>query len=422
MTSRVTATKPRRRGILALAAAVLLIAASGCAKDSTSQGSSATATSGSSSTATPQEIDAATAQRLDAAIEQAMKAASIPGAIIGVWGPDGRYIRAMGVADKASGAPMKVDFYSRIGSETKTFTVTGVLQLADQGKLGLDDPIAKFIDGVPHGDKITLRQLARMQSGLFNYSETKGFQQALFADPRHHFSPQELLAWAFAEPAVFPPGEGFQYCNTNTILLGLVVEKISGQPLPDYIRDHILTTLGMSHTSFPTTNAFPDPHAQGYTVQTADGAETTATDWDPSWAWAAGAMISNLDDMHIWAPALATGKLLTPAMQTQRLQTVGAPGIPTQDGYGLGIFNLGGWVGHNGSLPGYQTVAVYLPEKQTTMAIFINTDIEYQGAEPSTTLATAITNVISPDHIYTLGPPVREPDLTPSPAPTTKPR
>ena len=367
-------------------------------------------------------MDAATAQRLDAAIDQAMKAASIPGAIVGVWGPGGSYVRAVGVADKATAAPMRTDFYSRIGSETKTFTVTGMLQLADQGKLGVDDPIAKFIDGVPQGDKITLRQLARMQSGLFNYSETTGFQQALLADPRRHFSPQELLGWAFAEPAVFPPGGGFEYCNTNTILLGLVVEKVGGQPLPDYVRDHILTPLGLRHTSFPTTNAFPEPHAQGYTVQTADGAVTSATDWDPSWAWAAGAMISNLDDMHIWAPALATGKLLTPAMQTQRLQTVGAPGLPSQDGYGLGIFNLGGWIGHNGSLPGYQTVAVYLPEKQTTMVILLNTDISYRGAEPSTTLATAITNVITPDHIYTLGAPVREPDLTPSPAPTTKPR
>ena len=106
-------------------------------------------------------------------------------------GPDGTYIRSFGVADKATGAPMKTDFYSRIGSQTKTFTVTGVLQLADQGKLGLDDPIAKFVDGVPQGDKITLRQLARMQSGLFSYSATKPFQDALFADPRRQFTPQE---------------------------------------------------------------------------------------------------------------------------------------------------------------------------------------------------------------------------------------
>jgi D-alanyl-D-alanine carboxypeptidase len=205
------------------------------------------------------------------------------------------------------------------------------------------------------------------------------------------------------------------------VLLGLVVEKVSGQSLPDYIRDHILVPLSMSHTSFPTTNAFPDPHPQGYTNQTANGAVTTSTDWNPSWGWAAGAMISTLDDMHTWAPAVATGKLLSPAMQAQRLQTVNAEGLPPRNGYGLGIFNLGGWIGHNGSLPGYQTVAVYLPDQKRTLVILINTDIEYQGSEPSSTLAKAITSVISPDHIYNLSPEVQEPDVTPSSTPT-KPR
>jgi D-alanyl-D-alanine carboxypeptidase len=388
--------------VIALAATAVLLATSGCAGKATSLQSSTTGPAASSQQATP--MNDALAQRLDAAINQAITPAGIPGAIIGIWGPDGDYVRAFGVADKSTRAPMKTDFYSRIGSVTKTFTVTAVLQLADQGKLGLDDAIAEFVDGVPLGDRITLRQLARMQSGLFNYSASPAFQQAMFADPRRPFTPHELLDDAFAQPNQFPPGEGFEYCNTNTILLGLVVQKVSGQPLNSYIHDQILTPLGMSHTSFPTTNAFPEPHAQGYTVQTADGKEAAATDWDPSWGWAAGAMISTLDDMRVWAPALATGKLLTPQMQAQRLQTVGSPGMPPQDGYGLGIFNVGGWIGHNGSLPGYQTVAVYLPQRQTTLVILINTDIENRGGEPSTSLATAITKVLTPDHVYSLGP------------------
>jgi D-alanyl-D-alanine carboxypeptidase len=412
---------PMNTRVIAVAVAALL-AVSGCTGEQATQQPSATAPPNSSSAEPAKPVSDAVAQRLDAAVNQAMTAANVPGAIIGVWRPDGSYVRAFGVADKATRAPMKTDFYSRIGSETKTFTVTGVLQLADQGKLGLDDPIGKFVDGVPEGDKITLRQLARMQSGLFNYSESAEFQQAMLGNPRRSFTPQELLNYAFAQPNAFAPGEGFEYCNTNTVLLGLVVEKVSGQPLPDYIRDHILTPLGMSRTSFPTTNAFPDPHAQGYTVQTADGKETTATDWNPSWGWAAGAMISTLDDMHIWAPTLATGNLLTPQMQAQRLQTVGAPGLPPQDGYGLGIFNLGGWIGHNGSLPGYQTVAVYLPENQITMVILLNTDIEAQGGEPGTTVATAITKELTPDHIYTLNPEIQAPDGVEAPAPTTKPR
>jgi len=384
-------------------AVALLILVSACGNDSTSSPSSATATTNTADTEAAHDIDAGTAQRLDAAIDQVMTAASIPGAIIGIWGPEGRYVRAVGVTDKATGAPMKTDVYSRIGSMTKTFTVTAILQLAEQGKIGLDDPIGKYIDGVPNGDKIGLRELARMRSGLENYANTTEFQQALVADPYRNFTPQELLGYAFAEPPVFPPGQGFQYSNTNTVLLGLVVEKVGGQKLPDFIRVHILVPLGMDHTSFPTTNAFPEPHAQGYTTTTASGAETTATDWNPSWAWAAGAMISTLQDMHIWAPALVTGKLLAPEMQKQRLQTLSIPGQPPRDGYGLGIFNLGGWIGHNGSVPGYEAVAVYLPEKQLTLVILINTDIAHQGGEPSSTLATAITKVITPEHVYTVG-------------------
>jgi D-alanyl-D-alanine carboxypeptidase len=414
-----TAMVFRRCGVLVAAAALML--ASGCGEESTPADTAPTATTNASSVPAGKEMEAGVAQRLDEAIDKAMDQASIPGAIIGIWGPDGNYVRAAGVADRASGAPMNTDFYHRIGSQTKTFTITGVLQLADQGKLGLDDPIAEFIDGVPKGDEITLRQLARMQSGLANYTDTDGFQQAFFADPFQNFTPQQLLDFAFAEPLKFAPGEGFLYCNTNTVLLGLVVEKISGQSLPDYIRDHITTPLGMSHTSFPTTNAFPKPHAEGYTVQDADNSETTATDWNPSWAWAAGAMISTLEDMHIWAPALATGKLLTPQIAAQRLQTVTAPGMPADDGYGVGIFDIGGWIGHNGSLPGYQTVSVYLPEKETAMVIFINTDIAYQGQEPSTLVAKAITEIVSPDNVYAMGEAVQPPDIT-APPTTTKPR
>ena len=401
------------RGFLVVAVAAMLLSTVGCGSESAPP-DVASPTPGTESA---KEVNPDLAQRLDSTINQAMTDASIPGAIVGVWGPEGHYVRAFGVADKATRAPMKTDFYHRIGSVTKTFTVTAVLQLADQDKLSLDDPIAKYIDDVPNGDTITLHQLAGMRSGLVNYTSTTGFQQAIFADPQRDFTPQEVLAYAFAEPPVFPPGEGLQYSNTNTILLGLVVEKVSWQTLPDYIRHHILVPLDLQDTSFPTSNAFPTPHAQGYTNQTADGAEAVATDWDPSWGWAAGAMISTLEDLHRWAPELATGRLLSPDMQRQRLQTVNAPGLPPQDGYGLGIFNLAGWIGHNGSLPGYQTVAVQLPEEQRTLVILVNTDIGNPGSEPGTALATAITTVITPDHVYSLRPAVQAPDITESPAP-----
>src|SRR4051812_25425299 len=188
------------RRLAAVAASALLMAA--CAAEPMSSPASS-GTPPAPTSADANEIDAAVATSLDAAINDTMKAVNVPGVIVGLWGPDGQYVRAFGVADKATDAPMKSDFYHRIGSVTKTFTVTGVLQLVDQGKVKLDDPIVKYVDGVPKGDQITLRQLARMQSGLHNYSATADFQKALYGNPKRPFTPRELLDFAFAEPNDF---------------------------------------------------------------------------------------------------------------------------------------------------------------------------------------------------------------------------
>lgn len=347
------------------------------------------------------------ARQLDAAVQQVMRKANIPGVTVGVWTPGQKsYVRSFGVADKATGRKMAPDLYMRIGSETKTFTVSALLQLVDQGKVGLDDPIGKYVDGVPNGDRITLRQLAGMRSGLFNYSEDNGFFKALTSDPRRPFTPRELLAYAFKHPVMFQPGQKFSYSNTNLILLGLVVEKESGQHLGDYIKEHILDPAGMKDTLFPSGSEFPRPHAQGYTDQTADGKIAETAGWNPSWGWAAGAMISTLDDLRIWAPTVATGQLpdgkrmISPATQKQRLVT---PATPIPDtGYGLGIFNVQGWIGHNGSLPGYESLTIYLPATRTSVVALLNTDIGHGQDEPSTLIGEAVTKVISPRHVFNL--------------------
>ncbi|OAT67768.1 serine hydrolase [Mycobacteroides immunogenum] len=357
---------------------------------------------GRHSAITVADMDAQTATKLDTAINEVLARAAVPGAIVGVWGPKGKYVRTFGVANTTTRAPMRPDFYHRIGSVTKTFTVTAVLQLVDEGKIGLDDPIAKYVARVPNGDKITLRDLARMQSGLFNYSMSLAFSRDLETDPRRQYSTRQLLDYAFAQPPNFPPGQGYEYSNTNAVLLGQVVEKVSGQPLPAFVHDHITEPLGMSHTSFPDTNAIPDPHAQGYTQLTPTGPIVDSTDWSPSWASWAGAMISTLDDLRIWVPALATGALLRPDTREQRLQTVAMPPVPDDIRYGLGIFDARGWIGHNGSIPGYQTLAIYSPAEQTTVVALLNTDVAKQPAQPSTLFGTAITKVISPDHVFLL--------------------
>lgn len=336
-----------------------------------------------------------------------MKQANVPGVNVGIWTPDkGEYVKSFGVADKSTGERMSTDLYLRIGSETKTFTVTALLELVDQGKVDLDDTIDQYVDGVPNGDRITLRQLAGMRSGLFNYSADDDFFKALTSDPQRQFTPQELLDYSFKHPVLFPPGKEFFYCNTNLILLGLVVEKMSGQSLSDYIHDNVLEPTGLNHTVFPNGAEFPEPHAQGYTNQTASGNVEGTADWNPSWGWAAGAMVSQLQDLRVWARTVATGqlpdgdRLISPATQRQRLVTPPTP-IPGA-GYGLGIFNVQGWIGHNGSLPGYESLTIYLPSAQATLVVMLNTDINYKNTEPSTLFGDAITKIISPDHIFNL--------------------
>ncbi|KIF71544.1 beta-lactamase [Streptomyces sp. AcH 505] len=337
--------------------------------------------------------------RLDKTIEDVRRQADIPGVAVGLWMPGkGSYVRATGVADTVTGRPMTVNPYVRIGSETKTFTVTALLQLVDDHRIRLDDPISRYVHGVPNGHHITLRQLAEMRSGLFPYTSDEDFNQALLSDPERYFTPHEVLAYGFKHPNTAAPGTQFEYCNSNLVLLGLVIEKVTGHPLADVIDHRVLRPAGLHDTLFPHGPEFPEPHPHGYTDQTPSGAVGDATDWNPSWAWAAGAMISNLHDLRRWADVVATGKLLSPQTQAQRLTTLptGFPGTT----YGLGIFETNGWIGHNGSIPGYETVTVYLPSQRATLVIMINTDITTGGAEPSTLLARAITAVATPDNVY----------------------
>ncbi|MEV8327221.1 serine hydrolase domain-containing protein [Kitasatospora sp. NPDC056731] len=357
------------------------------------------AASGSAGAVVPLTPDVA--NQLDAAIKQVLGQTSTPGVIVGITTPDGSYQRAFGQADK-SGTPMSPDLNMRIGSVTKTFTATGVLRLVDQGKVGLDDPVSKYVDGVPGGDNITIRQLAGMRSGLFPYTSDPDFVNALISDPNRVFTPDQLLAYGYKHPANFPPGSKFQYSNSNYILLGKVIEKAGGEPVGQFLKDQVFSQAGLNGTVFPTDATFPDPHARGYTDQTPNGHTTDATDWNPSWAWSAGAVISNLTDLQNWAKSLATGSLLKQDTQSQRLKTqpTGDPGV----GYGLGLFNNNGWIGHNGSLPGYETVAVYLPQSQATLVILLNTDVPYRGSEPSSLFAKAITQIVSPKNVYSIPP------------------
>jgi D-alanyl-D-alanine carboxypeptidase len=311
--------------------------------------------------------------KLNKQVPAALKQAKLPGAIVGVWQGGKRvYLKAFGVTDTKTGAPLKTDSHVRIGSLTKAFTVMGILQLAAEGKLALDDPIGKYIDGVPNGDVITIRQLAEMRSGLGDHSAV--LVPILYQDPQKQYTLQELLDIGLSQPVRAQPGTEFDYNNTNTTLLGAVLEKLSGMPRAQYVQERIAKPLELNDTSVPSSNAIPEPHGRGYGDWNPQMQVEDQTDWSPSWGNAAGDMISNADDIGTFTRALGTGKLITPEMKRERDKGLPAPTEGVDARYGLAYeLHPGGWQGHNGRIAGWTTYPYYLPEKDMTIVLSLNT-------------------------------------------------
>ncbi len=350
-------------------------------------------------TAEPTDVEG----RLEVAIAAKVAAMGVPGAIVGLSIPgELDYVAAVGTSDAATGAPMSSDDHWRIGSVTKTFTGTAVLQLVDQGRIRLSDPISRYVEGVPSGDAITVDLLGRMRSGLYDYTKDDAFSEPLYeqapAGPDDFaFTAPELLRIAFAHPPDFTPGARYAYSNTNAVLLGMVVEKVTGLPLGEYLAQNVFGPLGLTQTSYPGNGRLPEPFSRGYTPAP-DGSRLDATRWNPSWADAAGEMVSDCRDLERWAAALGKGTLLRPQTQARRLQT--AEVIPGGARYGFAIFDANGWIGHNGDIPGYTTVVVYLPERDATLVVMTNSDEPHDHSAGQ--LATVVTEIATPERVYRL--------------------
>jgi len=335
-----------------------------------------------------------------------------PGAMVGVWTPGGAWLGVTGLAGRGSSRPPARADHTRIGSVTKTFTVMALLQLVDRGQVSLADTIGTYIPGLPNGVTATLRDLARMTSGIPSYNDNLDFIRAWAADPAGTVvTPEQLVDYAKTQPALFPAGSKFHYSNTNTVLLGMVIEKVTGRPVAEVLRTNIFEPLKLSGTSFAGQSpGLPQPHLEGITDQ--PGAEVAAlgipvppggplrdsTFWNPSWEFTAGAMISTLDDLRAWTRALADGGgLVSQDIQRERKASVGTvlgrldPDDPDAT-YGLGFFSVRGWLGHDGSVPGYTTYAAYHPQKQTSVVVLVNSDIRTpdQPGGPAVALAEEI--------------------------------
>ncbi|MGG3495624.1 serine hydrolase domain-containing protein [Peribacillus simplex] len=287
---------------------------------------------------------------------------------------------AAGVANLSTKKPMKTDFRFRIGSVTKTFTATVVLQLAGENRLSLDDSIEKWLPGVIQGNgyndkQITIRQILNHTSGIAEYSRSK---DADFMDTKKSYTAEELVKMGISLPPDFDPGKGWSYSNTGYVLLGILIEKVTGNSYAEEIENRIIEPLELSDTFLPgNSSVIPGTkHARGYSQPDEASEIKDVTYYNPSAASSAGDMISTADDLNKFFSSLLNGKLLKEQQLKQMLTTVstGRDGI---DGYGLGIYEtklpngVSIW-GHTGGILGFSTIAGGTLGGKHTLVVSLN--------------------------------------------------
>lgn len=331
-----------------------------------------TTTSESTTTTDPPGIDPAQRSRFSRIASRILEEYEIPGAVVGVFTPQGEWVLTRGYANVNAKRAVERDDRFGIRSVSKSFTVTALLRLVDRDEVGLDDPISDYVEGVPGGESITLRQLAAMTSGLPDYTDSPVVRAALGEDPTREWTDRELIDAAFALPVEFAPGTEYSYTNTNTILLGMVVEAVTGKPFGDALRQLVLRPLKLNDTRYAPGEPIPDPHALSYDVDP-DTGETTRVDVDTSAFSTAGGITSTIDDLRVWVESLATGSLLEKSTHWQRIAAARvATDGPVYDRYGLGIGEIDGWWGHTGQGLGYQAAAFHDPVDDVTIVALVN--------------------------------------------------
>lgn len=303
---------------------------------------------------------------------------------------DGRPVlrQASGLANRAWGIANTPDSRFRIGSMTKPFTAIAVLQLLDQNKLSIDDPISRHYPAAPRSwADVTIRQLLTHTSGIPDYIHVPSFQQGGLGRPN---TPQELVGYVSDLPLDFPAGSGWRYSNTGFVLLGLVVEQASGQSYADYVQDHIFTPVGMTNSGYETMTTIIPHNASGYV----SGAEAwlNAPFVDSSNAYAAGGLYSTVDDLLKWDRALSSGTLLAAVSQSAMFTDY-------RNQYGFGWQVDRKWdqarLMHGGATPGFQSSFQRYPEKGVTVIALSNS--EHGAAEK---LATDLAGLCMGARVY----------------------
>jgi D-alanyl-D-alanine carboxypeptidase len=356
----------------------------------------------------PVPAGAGTAHRPDlhAALE-GLVAKGVPGAALLVRDGDRTTRLAAGVADLVTGRPMRPDLRFRAGSVTKTFVATVVLQLEAEGLLSLDDSVEHWLPGlVPHGGRISIRQLLSHTSGLFDYLEDpRVFEPYLAGQLDYRWRPRQLVRLGTSHPPLFPPGAGWSYSNTGYILLGLIVEAATGHDVGAELERRIIRPLHLGSTSFETGAALRGAHAQGYTAALGAGL-TDITFLSQSFTWTAGALASTVDDLGVFLGALLGGRLLPPTQLAEMEDTVplGLPG----EGYGLGLWRTARFIlppvgelscgervwGHDGDTAGYRSFAFASRDGHDQVVLLLDADGESVSPEATAAIVDLLDQAV----------------------------
>lgn len=351
-------------------------------------------------------MDAALRTRLDALLGEQLTATGLPGLAGLVRIGDGVWKGSAGVRDLEDKAPYRPADFIRIASITKTYTATAVLMLVDEGKIGLDDKLEKYVPGVVNGKVATIQDLLAMRSGIPDFTANKKFVEMFNRDPDMDWSDRDTLAVIAESKANFAPGAQVAYCDSNYALLGMVMRKVTGKAPGVTITERILEPLGLDKTSYPTRSTVPDPHPTSYIPQVIEEngrfdntgrAPRPVAKVNPAVAGTAGAMISTVDELHTWGQELVRGSLLRPETQRLRLQFRRFPGQKINAGYGLGLLNLSEFIGHDGAIYGASSVVLTRPQTDCSI-VFVGNE-STNSTTPTLNVALAVIRELYPDQL-----------------------
>ena len=335
-------------------------------------------------------------QQAVALVEQEMTARNLPSVAVGVWTPgQAPLIIVRGVADRATGKVRNASDPFRIASLSKTFIATAVLTLVDAGKLSTNDKLATWYPNFPNANRITVGDLLRMRSGMAD-SGDHAFLQEYYDNPLIALTPDDMIARSAARASEFvEPNTVTRYNNTNFMILERIVEKASGTDIRSYLMQNVFTPLGLKASDYPSVPDLASP-LHGYSFEAASGQLVDRTRVNPIPAGGAGAVVSSLEDLHVYARAICVGTLLKPATQRARLVTDQFADGPTIVRYGEGISTFGRFCGHNGTIVGFSSEMWYLPERDAVIVISVNR-LDKDDQIQSSSLFLKISKALFPD-------------------------